>query len=675
MNRLIRWPLVLTLAVALVGAVGCGGGSSGGQDNSKQNDTNLIVQQVLPTNGQEVESDLIDVGNLITVRFSAPLAEGTVLDDGNAFNGLTSNLNILDSAFQRVPGNPLINYEEGRGNVLTFKPSGGILPNGQYTVTATRAVKSNSGKALNDGRFDHRSSFTVGTDTYKPVIRNTFPVANQKEVAKDSQIIIIFNESLSAATVTNSSITVVNGGVNPPVTIPGTLALSRDNFEVIFTPDSDTLMPPNATISVTVTGGASGISDVVGNTFEDPVSGASSWQFQFETVTEPPPPNNPLTVQPPNPLATPPVPPSALIGYATNNGIGFIAEEGYLASFPDLSGWAIHETVYTSPPTDNPIANSFRKIGNPGEIIFDPRFGPADGHTWIYVTDSSNSSVAVVGSRDSQVVGRWKSLPDPSGMAIQTNGKTLYVCNFSNDTISAIDLARTTAGAARFDAVAAVLADPGERLDMETGRGPLGAAYSLAGPFVFVANNLENSCTMLNTNTAKLLTTFSIGTAPWDVAATMNYPNVGYFAFITCKGGGADLNGSVSVYWNVPNGLQANVTGFMNPEGCIFDYNASAWVANSGGSTTAQLTLQFSGGGFAATIFPAITQDITTGANPTSVTVEPYFYVVQRSPVQTIITANRGVGRVSFIDAAQPSRAVFFLDLPGVKQIASYLDQ
>ena len=63
MNRLIRWPLVLVLGVALIGAVGCGSGSSsGGVDNSKQQDTDLIVQQILPTNGQEVETDLIDVG-------------------------------------------------------------------------------------------------------------------------------------------------------------------------------------------------------------------------------------------------------------------------------------------------------------------------------------------------------------------------------------------------------------------------------------------------------------------------------------------------------------------------------------------------------------------------------------------------------------------------------------
>ena len=186
MNKLIRWPAVLGLAITLVFVAGCGGGggSSGGTDNdSGTRDVDLIVQRVLPTNGQEVANDLVDVGGQIEVKFSSGLASGTVLDSNNQFNGLTAFVNILDSAFQRVPGTPTINYGPGGdGNVLTFVPSGGVLPNGQYTVTCARAVKSKDGKLLNNGRFDHRSSFTVGTDTYKPVIRNTFPVPDQKEV-------------------------------------------------------------------------------------------------------------------------------------------------------------------------------------------------------------------------------------------------------------------------------------------------------------------------------------------------------------------------------------------------------------------------------------------------------------------------------------------------------------
>ena len=63
-----------------------------------------------------------------------------------------------------------------------------------------------------------------------------FPVPNQKEVAKTSQIIVTFNESLTPATVTTATFTVVDGGTNPPTPIAGTLVTSRDDFDIVFTP-------------------------------------------------------------------------------------------------------------------------------------------------------------------------------------------------------------------------------------------------------------------------------------------------------------------------------------------------------------------------------------------------------------------------------------------------------
>jgi YVTN family beta-propeller protein len=654
--------MVLCLAVALIGAVGCGGGS-GGSDNSKGNDTDLIVQQVLPTNNQEVESNLIDVDGFITVRFSAPVAQGTVLDDGNAYNGLTSNLNILDSAFQRVPGDPEINYETGRGNVLTFVPSGGVLPNGQYTVTAMRDIRSTSGKMLNNGRWDHRSSFTVGTDTYKPVIRSTYPAAAQKEIPKDSQIIVIFNESLDPDTVTDTTFSVnVSGAGNPKVS--GTIALSRDNFEIIFTPDPDSLMPPNSTIVVTVTGGASGISDVVGNTFEDPVTNQPTWQFQFETVTEPPPPNNPA--------------PTRGVYYSNSSGVGTLDESGYLNSFPDLSGWSL--TGGTDPstgnPVSNPVPNSFVRTGRPGEMMVDLTGNGTTGNFWIYTIDTATNSVTLINSVDSTVAGRWKQLPDPRGLAYNTTGvKSLYVTNFSNDSVSVLDIARLSRGAMKLDKNSLAIADGDQRQDIPVGRGPVGAAHTIGPNDLFVANALDNSVTRLDTSTNQILTTFNVGTSPYDVAATFVYQGVGYFAFITCQGGGVDEDGSVAVWWDVPNGLQATVTGFKNPQGIIFDYGTNFWVADSGGDTTSRLTLQFAGGSFAATIFPTITTTVQTGANPTDVTMEPFFFWVQGAAPQAVITANRGAGKVSFIDAVQPSRPIFRIDVPGVRGIASLMDQ
>ena len=187
------------------------------------------------------------------------------------------------------------------------------------------------------------------------------------------------------------------GQPNQPPTLvaPGTITTSRDDFEIVWTPSSDTLLPANTTVTVTVTGGASGITDMVGNTFEDPSVNppAAQWAFSFETVTEPPPPNNPIAI-----IVSPFGPIDALIVYGDNTGIGTLsAFDYYTGTIPDLTGWL----------TNNPIANGYRKIGRPTEIMLDQRFNPNDGHTWIYVADGSSSSVTIVGSRDSQIVYRW----------------------------------------------------------------------------------------------------------------------------------------------------------------------------------------------------------------------------------------------------------------------------
>ena len=40
---------------------------------------------------------------------------------------------------------------------------------------------------------------------------------------------------------------------------------------------------------------------------------------------------------------------------------------------------------------------------------------------------------------------------------------------------------------------------------------------------------------------------FNIGTSPYDVATTISYPGIGYFAFISCVGGTGDPDGSATV--------------------------------------------------------------------------------------------------------------------------------
>lgn len=668
MTNLLRRPLVIGLSFVLMAALGCGGSVGGPNSTDPSVGVRLIVQRSLPTNGQEVLSTLADAGEeqdagKITLTFSERLDPSTILDPNNAFNGLTSDVNVLNSAFQRVPGTPSITGE--RGNILEFVPAGGSLPNGQYTVTVTRDVKSFDGGQLNDGVRDYHSSFTVGPDTFNPVIRNTFPAPNQKEVSKTSQVIVTFNETLNGATVNSGSFTVVDGGTNPPTPINGTVTLSEDGFDIIFTPDPTSPMPPNATIVVTVFAGLSGVTDAIGNPFDGDltVPDYQDYSFQFETVKEPPLPNNPFTIDVVN-FA------NAAVYYGTDDGrVGVLDEAAFIGNSADLTQWG----------TNNPVQFSETQIklnnvaGRPGEIIVDPRFHPTTGHSWFYVIDEENRAVHIMASQTSRVVHSWADLPDPRGLAIRTS--TLYVTNFANDSVSALDIGRISpVGTLGPSDTLKSLSAFNNRLDLIVGRGPLGAAHAPDAQLLFVANQLENSCTVINTATFKVNTTFPIGTNPQDAAATFFFPGIGRFAFITCNGGGGDENGSVALWWDVPNGLQANITGFKNPKGIIYDYGVSAWITNSGGDTASQLTLQIAGGGFAATILPSITATVETGRNPVDVTVEPFFTFFTQVP-RAVITADRGDSRFTFLDPRQPSRPVFTLDRAGVRSVAGYMDQ
>jgi YVTN family beta-propeller protein len=415
-------------------------------------------------------------------------------------------------------------------------------------------------------------------------------------------------------------------------------------------------MPPNATIVVTVTGGAGGLADAVGNPYEGDPATPGVYQLQFETVKEPPPPNNPLTIDTVNF--------DALIYCADQANIYSIAEGPFLNNTQDLTGWG----------ANNPLPNSKTRIGAPGEIIFDPRFGPIDGHTYSYIIDSDSRSVTVVGTRDSKIVWRWRDLPDPRGLAIAPNGITLYVTNYGGDSVSFIDIGSINAGMSLADAKLKSLSAQNNRTDVPVGRGPIGAAHAPDASLLFVGNSIENTCTVINTATAKVNSNFSIGTHPQDVAATFNFPGIGRFAFITCLGGGNDDTGSVSLWWDVAAGLQANITGFENPRECIYDRGATAWVANSGGNQSKALTLAFAGGGFAATILPSITASVTVGASPSGITMEsfyPYFGAASRS----IISACRGASALVFLDNAQPSRPTYSISISGVQTVASYYDQ
>jgi hypothetical protein len=347
----------------------------------------------------------------------------------------------------------------------------------------------------------------------------------------------------------------------------------------------------------------------------------------------------------------------------------------------DSSNWAI----------GNPIPNSQTNIGAPGEIIFDPRFGPLDGHTYMYVVDLQSRSIVVMQTKDSVILHRWKELPDPRGIALSVGGNNLWVTNGSSDTVSLLDLAGLVTYTSS-NALTAIKDVPKSRQDFQVGRGPGGCAHLLSKNSLMVANTIGNSVTELNTADGTIFETLSVNESPYDVATSefvyLGLTPIGNFAWISCQGGGDDANGSVALWWEdyLPLGInsgkgriQSLLGGFKNPKGIQYDYGTSGggfrsvWVANSGGNTIARMSLNVSGAGLATTILPSITANVQVGENPADVTIDPLRAPAGNAPI--IVSADLGSGQLSFVDSLRLTAPKFALKVPGVRLVDQWLSQ
>ena len=218
----------------------------------------LVVTLVTPTNNQEVLQDLADPGlnSVITVRMSSPPRKRDIIDNQNPFNRLTSKVEFFDATFSRLPGEPRV-----RGNTFTFDPftlEQPVLPQGQYTLNLKRSIRNNRGRLLNFGVSDYTTTFSVGTDVHKPVLRKVSPIHRQTNVGLKQKIIVTFNEPVDQSTLI-STITVQDNTTNPPTPIPGAgggtgVTLERNGFDVVFTPDPCFGYPPKTTIGFTMQG-------------------------------------------------------------------------------------------------------------------------------------------------------------------------------------------------------------------------------------------------------------------------------------------------------------------------------------------------------------------------------------------------------------------------------------
>jgi len=243
---------------------------------------------------------------------------GTRLDSASIFMGGDPALGLDMSALQflqYIPGTgniPLLPAREGveiRDDTIVFTPAQVPLANGQYSIAIFSKVRGIGGAPLEAGPVFH--SFTVGSaDGLSPMLVTTTPANGASRIGAgvarlditgiafvgraSPDIVIRFNEPISASSLSMSSIQVVDsivvpGGGAPPSIgpVPGFPRLQRNGFEIVWRADP-TLggLPFGTEIQVTVLGSDGGvhaapITDTSGNPLP------TSYVFRFRTVAPP----------------------------------------------------------------------------------------------------------------------------------------------------------------------------------------------------------------------------------------------------------------------------------------------------------------------------------------------------------------------------------------------------
>ena len=153
------------------------------------------------------------------------------------------------------------------GGTITINPIASLSNLETYTVTVTTGIQDTSGNAL---ASPHTFSFTTAAsaDTTPPTVQSTTPSNSGIDVAINSAVTIVFDESMDANTISASTITMTNSSGTP---ISSTISLI--DATVTLTPDED--LDNNEAYTVSVTTSAT---DLAGNNLQ------SLYTFSFVTI-------------------------------------------------------------------------------------------------------------------------------------------------------------------------------------------------------------------------------------------------------------------------------------------------------------------------------------------------------------------------------------------------------
>jgi hypothetical protein len=707
-SRILALFLGLFPMAGLLAACGGGGGSGGGDDGGQ-----FIVLAVTPTNSQETLEDMSDpeLDGKLTIKFSSAPTKESILDPTNSVNGCTPYVQILNQAFARVQGQPSLDRQ---GRQFTFTPNGGKLDKAQYTVTLSKFVKTGAGSLLNAGLEDFSASWTVGPDSYNPVVRNTTPASNQNDAPLFNPIVITFNESLdSSSVVLGQTVFVQDGGTNPPTQLSGTLGLRRNGFDLVFVPDPCVGLPPSTTVVVRMLGAGNTtfIRDLVGNPLVGDPANNNELVLQFNTKGVKPLPDPAATPGTWSPLVNPFSLFNCVVYAVTSRATyAFDCTDVILGVFTSatfdptlvqqvLEGgqatarWdAALQAFVLNPP---PYRGTWEaKLEQPGEAVIDIRFDGTTGHSYIYQIDEAAESVAIINTGNGKIEGRFKGVGSPKGIT-RTGGSSqtfaLQVTNFGQGTLTRIPLNTIVAGQPICTAVQELNDNPALRDFMSTGRNPSGVAAEIYGaPIAVIVNSGDDTIQVyepynlapLNNGIGNIQNPLNVGENSVDVAMTPYNPLSNFvWAYVVSQGGPNDPEGAVSLFWNYNSlgiGAFASNTGgiagiytdgLKSPGRPLADpFTLEGYIPNTAGNSVHTLNVVLTGASYARTVTIAKSGEREVGPNPTRLSFAGRF------GSELAFVSLAGEGQVAAFPLNSTVGPPVLLPMPGVRSLFCSLD-
>jgi hypothetical protein len=241
-------------ALALVAALGTAGAlvASAGESAARapiDPDGPLVVRSTSPARDQPVLPDLSDPGlnNRITVRLSAfPVRRDVVDESGD----LSAKCRLLGPDLEEI--RPLA--ADLRRNVLVIEPLGTqrpVLAQGRYTLVLDSSIRSTAGRRLNDGRAEHRLTFSVGVAP--PVLRRVAPRAGRTDVAPRRPLVASFDLAMLPASL-EGAVRVEDRSTDPATPVPVRTRLARRGRDLVVQAESRDGFPAGADLALVLAG-------------------------------------------------------------------------------------------------------------------------------------------------------------------------------------------------------------------------------------------------------------------------------------------------------------------------------------------------------------------------------------------------------------------------------------